>query len=241
VRVIQERRSGPSWPRAIRGTRSVGQGYIQAGKWSSEIGNAGSRRCHPNRKATRRRALAQVRRGPRSRRPPACIETREPRGPVATGGRKAADRWEKAMSHKAHMRGGGESNGGVVPAKQLNQSGGPPAEAVEGRPPTKENMDQQNLGRTPSRENRPNELDRVREAMCASTPNIQGRTRVRQSRQHGSVRGAAVNRCPYRDRRASTPTAQAGHRYWRDQCWQVYGARPQATVAGSKIRPPHSR
>ena len=62
------------------------------------------------------------------------------------------------------------------------------------------NMDQQNLGRTPSRKNRPNELDRVREAaVCASTPNIQGRNRVRQSRQHGSVRGAAGNRCPYRD------------------------------------------
>jgi hypothetical protein len=69
------------------------------------------------------------------------------------------------MSHKAHRHGGGESNGGVVPAKQLNQSGRPPAEGVEGRPPTKENMDQQNLGRTPSRENRPNELDRVWEAM----------------------------------------------------------------------------
>jgi len=31
---------------------------------SSENGNAGSRRCHPSRKAIRRRALAQVRRGP---------------------------------------------------------------------------------------------------------------------------------------------------------------------------------
>jgi hypothetical protein len=31
---------------------------------SSENGNAGGRRCHPNRKATRRRAIGQVRRGP---------------------------------------------------------------------------------------------------------------------------------------------------------------------------------
>jgi RNA-directed DNA polymerase len=30
--------------------------------------------------------------------------------------------------------------------------------------------------------------------------NIQGRNRVRESRQHGTVRGAAGNRCPYRDR-----------------------------------------
>jgi len=42
------------------------------------------------------------------------------------------------MSHKAHRHGGGELNGGVVPAKQPNQSGVPPAEAVEKRPPTKE-------------------------------------------------------------------------------------------------------
>ena len=68
------------------------------------------------------------------------------------------------MSHKAHMHGGGESYGGVVPAKQPNKSGRPPAEAVEGRPLTKENMDQQNLHRTQSRESGPNELDRVREA-----------------------------------------------------------------------------
>src|SRR5262249_8200477 len=68
------------------------------------------------------------------------------------------------MSHKAHMHGGGESYGGIVPAKQPNKSGRLPAEAVEGRPLTKENMDQQNLGRTQSRESGPNELDRVREA-----------------------------------------------------------------------------
>jgi len=68
------------------------------------------------------------------------------------------------MSHKAHMHGGGESYGGVVPAKQPNKSGRPPAEAVEGRTLTKENMDQQNLCRTQSRESGTSELDRVREA-----------------------------------------------------------------------------
>jgi len=70
------------------------------------------------------------------------------------------------MSYKSHVHGDGESYGGIVPAKQPNKSGRPPAEVVEGRLLTKENMDQQNLDRTPSRENRPNELDRVREAMC---------------------------------------------------------------------------
>jgi hypothetical protein len=32
------------------------------------------------------------------------------------------------------MNGGGESYSGVIPAKQLNKSGRPPAEVVEGRP-----------------------------------------------------------------------------------------------------------
>jgi RNA-directed DNA polymerase len=68
------------------------------------------------------------------------------------------------MSYKTHMHGGGESYSGIVPAKQPNKSGRPPAEVVEGRTLTKENMDQQNLRRTQSRESRPNELDHVREA-----------------------------------------------------------------------------
>ena len=68
------------------------------------------------------------------------------------------------MSYKTHMHGGRESYSGVVPAKQPNKSGRSPAEAVEGRTLTKENMDQQNLCRTQSRESGTSELDRVREA-----------------------------------------------------------------------------
>jgi retron-type reverse transcriptase len=47
--------------------------------------------------------------------------------------------------------------------KQPNKSGKPPAEAVVGRPLTKENMDQPNQRRTPSRINWSSGLDRVRE------------------------------------------------------------------------------
>ena len=60
----------------------------------------------------------------RSRRPQACMETggplgtREPRDPVAVRGREAADRWEKAMSSKAHMHGKGDSHSGIVCAEQ---------------------------------------------------------------------------------------------------------------------------
>ena len=42
------------------------------------------------------------------------------------------------MSDKSHTHGSGESYSGVIPAKQPNKSGGPPAEAVEERPLTKE-------------------------------------------------------------------------------------------------------
>ena len=48
------------------------------------------------------------------------------------------DRWEKAMSYKSYTHGGRESYSGVVPAKQPNKGGRPPAEAVEGRTLTKE-------------------------------------------------------------------------------------------------------
>ncbi len=67
------------------------------------------------------------------------------------------------MSHKSHMNGGQESYSGIVPTKQPNKSGRPPAEVVEGRTLSKENMDQQNLCRTQSRESGSSKLDRVRE------------------------------------------------------------------------------
>jgi RNA-directed DNA polymerase len=66
------------------------------------------------------------------------------------------------MSDNPHVYGGGESYSGVVPAKHPNKGGRLPAEGVEERPLTKENMEQPNLGRTPSRESRQSGLDRVR-------------------------------------------------------------------------------
>ena len=68
------------------------------------------------------------------------------------------------MSHKSSMNDGGESYSGIVPTKQPNKSGGPPAEAVEGRPLTKENTSEPNSHRTPCRESGPSGLERVREA-----------------------------------------------------------------------------
>jgi group II intron reverse transcriptase/maturase len=62
------------------------------------------------------------------------------------------------------MHGGRESNSGIVPMKQPNEGLGGPQEVVEGRPLTKENMEQPNPCRTQSRGSEPNGLDRVRQA-----------------------------------------------------------------------------
>lgn len=66
------------------------------------------------------------------------------------------------MSDNPHVYGEGESYSGVVPAKHPNKGGRLPAEGVEERPLTKENTEQSNLCRTPSRESRPSGLERVR-------------------------------------------------------------------------------
>ena len=71
------------------------------------------------------------------------------------------------MSGKTLMHGGEESYSGVVPTKQPNKSERSPAEDVEGRPLTKENTQEPNLCRTPSRESGPSGLARVRETAGA--------------------------------------------------------------------------
>ena len=67
------------------------------------------------------------------------------------------------MSGKSSMNGSGESYCGIVSTKQPNKSDETPAEVVEKRPQTKENTQQPNQGRTPSRETRSSGLERVRE------------------------------------------------------------------------------
>jgi RNA-directed DNA polymerase len=68
------------------------------------------------------------------------------------------------MSDKSFMNNDGESHCGILPMKQPNKSEKSPAEAVEGRPKTKENTQQPNLRRTPSRGSGQSGLERVREA-----------------------------------------------------------------------------
>jgi group II intron reverse transcriptase/maturase len=68
------------------------------------------------------------------------------------------------MSYKSHAHGEGESHSGIVPTKRSNEGRGGPKEIVEGRPLTKENAEEPNPYRTPSRESGQSGLDRVRQA-----------------------------------------------------------------------------
>lgn len=68
------------------------------------------------------------------------------------------------MSGKSSMHGGGESYSGAVPTKQPNKDERSSAEVAEGRPLTKENTQEPNPRRTPSRGSGPSGLARVREA-----------------------------------------------------------------------------
>ena len=66
-------------------------------------------------------------------------------------GEAAAGRPEKGNARTSGMNVGGESDGPIVPMKSPNQGNGVPAEAMEGRGPTKGNVHQTTAPRTQSR------------------------------------------------------------------------------------------
>jgi hypothetical protein len=76
----------------------------------------------------------------------------------------AVGRLEKAVSQESNMHAGGESDGCVVPTKCPNKGGQPPAEGMEGRRPTKENIGQATAPRTQSRISELSDLLGVRKA-----------------------------------------------------------------------------
>jgi RNA-directed DNA polymerase len=90
--------------------------------------------------------------------------TRENREtPSTPAGKDAAGRLEKALSEKSNMYVDGESDGRIVPAKRPNKGEQAPAEGVEGRRPTKENIGQATPPRTQSRTSGSSGLLGVRE------------------------------------------------------------------------------
>ena len=94
----------------------------------------------------------------------------------------ATRRVEKGMSSKSTMHVGGESDGREVPTKCPNNSGQPPTEGMEGRRPTKENIEQPTPPRTQSRIGESRGLLGVREV-----------ARTRAPRRHSSKVGAVCS------------------------------------------------
>jgi RNA-directed DNA polymerase len=90
--------------------------------------------------------------------------TRENREtPLTPAGEDAAGRLEKAVSQKSNMHVGGESDGRVIPTKCPNNGEQAPAEGMEGRRPTKENIRPATVPRTQSRTSALSDLHGVRE------------------------------------------------------------------------------
>jgi hypothetical protein len=96
----------------------------------------------------------------------------------------------------------GKSDPAVVATKLANKAERSVAEPVEPRAGTKGNANQQHSGRTQSRETVSQVLVRIRQtARNSDLPSLtRGRSRMRESRTYGSVRGAGSNLRPYRDR-----------------------------------------
>ena len=75
--------------------------------------------------------------------------------PATSTSSMGADRSEKARSHKSDRHVAGESDSSIVPQKPANKDSDPQsAESVEGRGPTKENVEQGRLDRTQRRVSR---------------------------------------------------------------------------------------
>ena len=101
------------------------------------------------------------------------------------------------------MHGRGKSDSAIVAVKPTNKAARPAAEQsamelaaaepVEPRAETKGNAGQQSTHRTPSRVVVSQALERIRKVFAVRT---RGRSRMRESRTSGSVRGALSNERP---------------------------------------------
>src|SRR5271157_1527497 len=99
------------------------------------------------------------------------------------------------------MHGREKSDPAIVAGKPTNKAERSAAEPVERRAGAKGNANQQSTDRAQNRATVSQALERMRKAATAASPlHTQGGSRVREFRSHGSVRGAAGNSRPYRDR-----------------------------------------
>jgi hypothetical protein len=106
------------------------------------------------------------------------------------------------------MHGREKSDSAIVAVKLTNKAGQPAAELVEPRAETKGNVDRQSTFRTQSRFSVSQALAHIRRAIAGWT---RGRSRMRESRKYGSVRGALSNERPYRDSFCCDAVGPEGH------------------------------
>jgi hypothetical protein len=97
--------------------------------------------------------------------------------------------------------GGGKSDLAIVALKPANKAERSAAEPVERRAGTKRNASQPHTYRTPSRARVTQGRRAYGNPPMGSPSPTRGRSRMRESRTYGSVRGALSNERPYRDRR----------------------------------------
>src|SRR5262252_121746 len=89
---------------------------------------------------------------------------REPGDPKSAPGSSCPGTHREVQGHTPMMNGPGKSDSPEVPAKSPNKVGQPAAEGMEGNGLAKGNLPQQNASRTPSRNDAPSALERVRQA-----------------------------------------------------------------------------
>src|ERR1700741_2285605 len=96
------------------------------------------------------------------------------------------------------MHGREKSDSAIVAVKPTNKAVPTAAEPAEPRAGTKGNANQQSMDRAQNRTTVSQALERIRRVAQAVRRHSQGGSRVRESRSHGSERGAVSNGRPYR-------------------------------------------
>ncbi len=87
----------------------------------------------------------------------------------------------------------------IVPAKRANNAGVSAAECAEGSGAKERNVELQSMVRTQSRAAVSHAQGCIREVVSNASRHTRLKSRMREFRQSGSVRGAVSNDRPYRD------------------------------------------
>src|SRR5439155_18514340 len=154
-----------SCPRGRR--RSVDRGTCGPGIQPRKNLPPGRRRCRRKRKAPTGAPISRGATESRAVRDPEHVRkhlAREPGDPKSAQGSSSSGTRREVSGRTPMMNERGKSDRPVVPAKSPNNAGTPAAEGREGSGLGKGNLPQQNVSRTPSRENALRALERVRQA-----------------------------------------------------------------------------